>query len=134
MSDKNNNPIEQGSFERIVAYGGIHIGQGFLRSYQKSIPGCRIEVYEDRIVLKLEYVSNLWLKILNFFGRHPLPFIGPFKEIPKELQLKYDEIKGYKVKDLKILGHGITFVHTNDQYAPFIQIWLWKKDAKLIID
>ena len=117
----------------IKATGGIHIGHSFMKSFQASWPFGRIDVYDDRIVLKVQYIPNFILKLFKAFGRLSRPTIGSYKDVPKEIYLQYDEIKGYKEGDAKILGYGITFVHTNNQYPPFLQVWISKNKAKEII-
>ena len=126
MSEKFNTPI-------IDAVGGIHIGNNFMQSFAASWPFGRIEIYEDKLTLKVQYVPDFLLKIYELAGKFPF-MMGAYKEIPKEIYLKYNEIKGYKEKNLSILGYGITFVHNNSQYAPFLQVWVWKKNAQKIIE
>ena len=31
------------------------------------------------------------------------------------------------------MGHGITIIHTDNQQAPFLQVWISKSKAKKII-
>ncbi len=116
----------------IEATGGIHIGESFMKSFQASWPFGKIEIYEDIIVLKVQYTPNFILELFKLAGKLP-GMIGAHKEIPKEIHLQDNEIKGYKEKDAKIMGYGITFIHTNNQYPPFLQIWISKNKAKEVI-
>lgn len=111
----------------IEATGGIHIGKNFFESFQASWPFGKIEVYEDMVVLKVQYIPDFILKIFEWSAKFPGPTIGSYKEIPKEIYLRYNEIRGYKERDMKIMGYGITFVHRNNKYPPFLQIWVSKK-------
>ena len=117
----------------IEATGGIHIGKTFVRSFQASWPFGKIEIYQDNIVLKVQYVPSLILRLFQLVGKLP-GMVGSYKKIPKVIQLQYNEIKGYKEKDLSIGGYGITIIHTNDQQAPFLQVWILKNKAEEIIN
>ncbi len=116
----------------IQATGGMHIGKSFLMSFQVSWPFGKIEVYEDRIVLRFQYLPDFVLRIFEWAGKIP-KMIGSYRDIPKKIELTYDQIKGYKEKDLKAAGYGIAIIHTNNQQAPFLQFWASKDKAKKII-
>jgi hypothetical protein len=115
------------------AVGGIHIGGDFINSFQASRPFGKIEVYQDRVVLKIENVSDQGLGMFRLLGK--IPFIpGTYKDIPREIDLPFELIKGYKKINLGPLGHGITFLHSEQTIPPFLQIWLRKKDWKKVIE
>jgi len=94
----------------IEATGGIHIEVSFIRSFQASIPCGKLE-------------KNFILKIFSFIGKIP-GMIGSYKDIPRVIQLQYNEIKEYKENNLSILGYGIAVVHNNTKYPPFLQVWI----------
>ena len=52
----------------IEATGGIHIGESFMKSYQATWPFAKIEIYDDIIMLKLQYTPNFILKLFELFG------------------------------------------------------------------
>ncbi len=115
------------------AVGGIHIGESFIKSFQASKPYGKIEVYQDKIVLKIQYISDSVLRMFEMAGR--IPFMpGTYKYIPREIELPYAFLEGYKKINRGILGYyGINFIHLDNRLPPFLQIWLRKKDASQVI-
>ena len=105
--------------------GGIHIGKNFMMSFQASWPFGKIEIYQDNIILKIQYIPNFILRFFQLISK----LIGACKNIPREIELAYTDIRGYRKN---MLG-GITIIHVNDQYAPFLQIWVSKNKAEKII-
>ncbi len=118
----------------IEATWWIHIGYNFIMSFQASFPFWKIEVYWDKVILVVQSIPNFIIKICEFFWKI-MPFLpGTYKKIPKEITLYYKDIKHIKERKLwKFLWYGITFVHTNSNFAPFLQMWLFEKDALQII-
>jgi len=114
--------------------GGIHIGDDFMRSFQASWPFGKIEIYEDRIVLKVQYLPDFVLNLFRMFGKLP-GMLGAHESIPTTITLRYEEVSGYKETNASFMGYGITFKHTNIQYPPFLQFWaLWKGKGKVIVN
>lgn len=122
----------------IKATGGIHIGKTFLRSFQFSWPFGKVEVYEDGIILKVQYIRNytvIFFQLISaFFPKTMKAYVGgELKDIQKDIKLPYSDIKGYYKRDIGIAGPGIRIIHTNSQYAPFLQVWIFKNKARAII-
>ena len=124
--------MEQFEKPIVEATGGIHIGETFVKSFQASWPFGKIEIYQDSIVLKVQYVPNFILLFFQWIGKF-FGMLGAYKDISKEIKLVYTDIKGYNEKNAWIMGYGITIIHTNKQYAPFLQVWISKNKAKTII-
>ena len=124
--------MEQFEKPIIEATGGIHIGVSFIRSFQASWPLGKIEIYQDYLILRVQYVPNFILCFFQLIGKFP-GMMGAYKNIPKEIKLTYANIKGYKEKNAWIGGYGITINHTDNQQAPFLQVWISKSKAKNII-
>ena len=59
--------------------------------------------------------------------------MGEHKTMLKKIELSYTDIKEYKEKNAWIMGYGITIIHTDNQQAPFLQVWTSKSKAKKII-
>jgi hypothetical protein len=117
----------------IEASGGIHIGRSFLKSFQASWPFGKIEVYDDYLVLKIQYLPGFILRWFEKADKFPA-MMGTYNDIPDRIRLNYTDIKYYKEKDLSALGYGLTFVHRDEESAPFLQIWISKDTAKKITD
>ena len=108
----------------IKATGSIHIGETFMMSLQASWPFGKIEIYQDHIFLRVQYIPNLILYLFQLL-------IG--ENISKGIRLSYSDISGYKEKNAWIMGYGITIIHVDNQHTPFLQIWISKNKAKKII-
>jgi hypothetical protein len=129
--------MEQFKNPIIDATGGIHIGETFMRSFQASWPFGKIEIYEDYIILKIQHVPAFLIKLFELHAKVTnklfLPSWGSSQKIPKEINLSYSDIQGFKEKDAWIMGYGITIIHTNNKYPLFLQVWISKNKAKIII-
>ncbi len=124
--------MEQFKKPIIEATGGIHIGKTFMMSFQASWPFGKIEIYQDSVILKVQYIPNFILHLFQLAGKFP-GMMGAYKDIPKEIKISYPDIRGYKEKNAWIMGYGVTIIHNNNQYAPFLQVWISKNKAKKII-
>ena len=109
------------------ATGGIHIGKSFMQSFQATWPFGRIEVFSDRILLKIQYVPGIFLKLFEKMGHLPA-IMGTYKDIPDRIELNFSEINSYREIDAWFLGKGITFVHIDERAAPFLQFWFLSRE------
>jgi hypothetical protein len=116
----------------IEATGGIHIGKSFIISFQASWPFGKIEIYDDRIVLQIQYLPDFILRLFQLASK--IPMMMAYKNIPRKIEFTYDKIKSYKYKNASTAGQGITIIHTDPEKAPFIQVWVSRKKAKEIIN
>ena len=112
----------------IEASGGIHIGRTFLKSFQASWPFGKIEVYDDYLLLKIQYLPGFILRWFEKADKFPA-MMGTYNDIPDRIKLKYTDINSYKEKDLSALGYGLTFIHKDEKSAPFLQVWISKEKA-----
>lgn len=125
----------------IQATGGIYIGETFFRSFRCTWPFAKIKIYEDSIILKVQYVQSFTFAFLQLmrklFPKMMEVYIGRDRDstnILKDIKLSYSDIKGYKKQDFGLpLGHSITIVHTNNQYSPFLQVWVSKNKSRAIV-
>jgi len=85
--------MEQFEKPMIEATGGIHIGETFMRSFQASWPFGKIEIYQDNIILKIQYIPNFILRLFQLANKS-LGIMGEHKTILKEIKLS----KGIKKK------------------------------------
>ena len=115
MRNKKEKPLLQ-------ARGGIHIGESFINSANASWPFGKIEVYKDRIILKLKFINE---SITQKFSR------GMYKsnkstKIPTSISLSYSDIAGYKELRNPIflwpLASGINFIHKIKKYPPYLNM------------
>ena len=116
----------------VVASGGIHIGKNFFRSFQATRPFGKIELYQNEVVLKVQYIPKLILRLFRWAGNIPF-MIGTYKDFPEEIILKYSEITGYYHTNYGISGVGIRIYHNNLNYPPFLYFRAKNKDASDII-
>ena len=125
--------MEQFEKPIIEATGGIHLAEKLMSYFRATWPLGKIEIYQDYIILKVQYVPNFILHFIQLIVNFSRT-VGAHKSIPKEIKLSYDDIKGYKETNASsIIKYGITIIHTNNQYAPFLRVWLFKYKAKKII-
>ena len=117
----------------IEAIGGIHVGKSFLKSFQATWPFGKIEVYEDHILLKIQYVPGFFLRLFERMDSFPA-MMGTYNNIPYRIELKYSDIKAFKETNAFIWGYGLTFIHKDEESAPFLQVWIAKNKAKKIIE
>ena len=53
----------------IEASGEIHIGETFTRSFQASWPFGKIEIYQNNIILRVQYIPNFVLQFFQLMGK-----------------------------------------------------------------
>jgi hypothetical protein len=104
-----------------------------LKSFQASWPFGKIEVYDDYLMLKIQYLPGFILRWFEKADKFPA-MMGTYNDIPDRIELKYTDINSYKEKDLSALGYGLTFIHKDEESAPFLQVWISKGTAKKIVE
>ncbi|MEK6872376.1 MAG: hypothetical protein AABX16_05730, partial [Nanoarchaeota archaeon] len=115
--------------------GSIWIGESYLHSFSASWPFGKIEIYKNKLILRIQYFPDFILENL-FTKKEAIP--GTYKKIPKKIVLYYDDIIGYQEKKIPLLWHllgfGVRFIHKNKNYPPFIEMAFFGNKSQKIIN
>jgi hypothetical protein len=125
--------LDKLEYPAVVASGSIFIGKNFFRAFQATRPFGKIELYDNNLVLSVQFIPRVILRLFRWAGNIPF-MIGTYKNFPDKIVLKYSDLTGYTQTNYSTFsGCAIRLFHNNPEYPPFLYFRARNKEANAII-